>query len=813
MTPEENLARITEEVNEQMRRFGYILPETNQRLLEAQTGIQNFGFKVQIATGIMGNLADAVGDYTQAMYRGEKGAAVFNHSIDKMVDAAQTAAVGLSLLTPGGALVKGLAAGITFLTTQILKQGAKLTETANIQSDNLYNAFSQIAESGAVGADGMQGLFEDIQKLGLNVNKLDRYLGMVGENADELALMGGTVLKGRKQFSELGAEMAQYEVSLRKLGMNEEEQAAALMAYARTQNRVSQGTIKDFSALSSSAYNFMLEQDALAKVTGLSRKQQQQAYDEAMRNERFVAAQKKLERKFGGPDSLAMRQVRELTTITKSLGERTFKGFQDMLGGQMGSKEATDLLQSSPELFQLIQKLNAGQYQGNQPEFEKGVERSIKALGRFADTNEDLALYGKSFGVGFIEANKAQIMSTKNFTGMLDEARAEQKNQIDKTGTALDQQANLRKVQNDSMLTYQAFIETGIPNLAKNTMQVVAKEFQELVIDLRKKLGSGTVFGTETRRPTGPQGVLGQPTRPAIIDETLTQNRPGGGLINPSPDQQNPPPGGPRFPNPIPNPYTRQNPLPVDIVGPASVVNPPPPAPEPRLPGGPRYDPFNPPLPDRAHGTAGELGSLFEPKDIIAQLHKGERVLNKNENADLTKLFNMVSGEKSQKKMLDTQSEMLKVIDSITSGMRLSTKSGSNKNFDAAFADVSSGMPITGPVQKTLIDGQAEILNQLDSFMNNAMPASLSSQTALLDNMPKLEIDKEAAAQISQSLTENMGNDFKTAVANINRLAEQLQNRNDVGLQQQMVGLLEDIRRSQQATAKASERLAQVASN
>jgi hypothetical protein len=207
------------------------------------------------------------------------------------------------------------------------------------------------------------------------------------------------------------------------------------------------------------------------------------------------------------------------------------------------------------------------------------------------------------------------------------------------------------------------------------------------------------------------------------------------------------------------------------------------------------------------------LGSLFEPKDIIAQLHKGERVLNKDENADLTKLFNIVSGEKSQKKMLDTQSEMLKVIDSITSGMRLSTKSGSNKNFDAAFADISSGMPNTGPVQKTLIDGQAEILKQLDSFMNNAMPASLSSQTALLDNMPKLEIDKEAATQISQSLTDGLGNEFKSAVANINRLAEQMQNRSDVGLQQQMVGLLEEMRRSMQATAKASERLAQVASN
>ena len=73
MTPEENLARITEEVNEQMRRFGYILPETNQKLLEAQTGIQNFGFKVQIATGIMGNLAEAVGVTRQTIMAIENG--------------------------------------------------------------------------------------------------------------------------------------------------------------------------------------------------------------------------------------------------------------------------------------------------------------------------------------------------------------------------------------------------------------------------------------------------------------------------------------------------------------------------------------------------------------------------------------------------------------------------------------------------------------------------------------------------------------------------------------------------------------------
>ena len=42
-------------------------------------------------------------------------------------------------------------------------------------------------------------------------------------------------------------------------------------------------------------------------------------------------------------------------------------------------------------------------------------------------------------------------------------------------------------------------------------------------------------------------------------------------------------------------------------------------------------------------GTLGSTGSMFEPKDIVALLHKGERVLNPQENKDLTSLFGMVS--------------------------------------------------------------------------------------------------------------------------------------------------------------------------
>jgi hypothetical protein len=49
----------------------------------------------------------------------------------------------------------------------------------------------------------------------------------------------------------------------------------------------------------------------------------------------------------------------------------------------------------------------------------------------------------------------------------------------------------------------------------------------------------------------------------------------------------------------------------------------------------------------RNTGTLGETGKMFEPKDIVALLHKGERVLNPKENIDLTNLFGMVSSLKS----------------------------------------------------------------------------------------------------------------------------------------------------------------------
>jgi hypothetical protein len=809
MTPEENLARITEEVNEQMRRFGYILPETNRRLLEAQTGIQNFGFKVQIATSVMGNLADAVGDYTKAMYRGEQGAAVFNSSMSKMTDAVSTLAIGLSLLMPGGPIMKAVTAGLTALGVYALKTAEDLAAVSKTQADTMYSAFSQLAESGAVGADGIEGLFNDIQKLGLNVTKLDRFLSLAGQNADAMAAMGGTVLKGRQQFAELGRSMAGYNESFRKLGMDQDAQAEAILEYATMQAKISRGTINDFGQLGKSAYELILQQDALTKVTGLSRKQQQQALQEAQRNEKFLAAQNKIRRQFGeGSD--AMKQLAALTTLTKELGDDVFKGMQDMMSGGAPTPESKALLSMAPEMFQLIQQLKAGKFQGDQQGFEKGFDEVLKSMARSSKSQEELAMFGKSVGGMYSSLTKAESMMNRGgLQQNLEAARLNQAAQLgDKTGQVA-KQAELRAAQNEVMLAEQAFIQTGLPSLLRDASMVVQKDILDLVKKIGQTLGEGIVVGRQSSR-FGPESVGVLDNLPDNADQRLDRR-----FIRSNPDgsQSSAGPVGPNNPRvdnrPMP-PWSQSNPLPVIIQPPVPPITTdeqtsPPPRP-PRM-----YDQlFPPPVPAREDGTAGVLGKLFEPKDIIAQLHKGERVLNKNENTDLTKLFNMVSGEKSQKKIMDAQGEMLKVIDKITSGIKLTAKSGGNKEFSAAAADMSSQIPSTDTVQKTMIDLQGQMLQKMENF---AMPTSADSQAALLGDMPKLDINKESVEQLGQNIKDSMGEEFKSAVTSINRLAEQMQSRGDTGLQQQMVGLLEEIRRSQQATAKASGRLAQVASN
>ena len=495
MTPEENLARITEEVNEQMRRFGYILPETNARLLDAQTGISNFDNKVQLAAGAVGQLTDVVGDYTRRMYEGEKGAQTFNKGLYAMADGLTFAATALSLLIPGSKIMKGVYAAFTFLAGKFIQTGVDLTETATNQNNIMFETFSRLAKSGAAGADGVEGLSKNFQDLGLSLLDMDNNVRLLGDNAADLALLGGSVRKGVKEFASLGLGLSQYEENLRKLGLNEKEQADAAMRFAKMQSRLTLGQQQDYSKLADSAYKFIREQDALTKITGLNAKQQQDTLDEAMSNQRFAAVIDELTRQEKHEE---VKQLQDRLVIAKKLGQE--KGFQDIVSGFIGTQAASQYNQlTQGQGFRETEDIKAGRFvnvdsSGKRTRDEAGFAASIKrTLEKSTDTFEKLGpTLGRvgvfdDFAGRYSDAAKSKQMNQNFGPTTITDALAESDAQIAATNTVAANNAKLFKEQNNLMILEQKFIGEHLPNIFATAMTKVVTAFTE---KLRLKLVS-----------------------------------------------------------------------------------------------------------------------------------------------------------------------------------------------------------------------------------------------------------------------------------------------------------------------------------
>ena len=238
MTPQEENIRLQQQVNEELKAYNEAQRKaTKETEKSAEVEAKVAGLT---ATGlqIMEKLYNAQLKYTLAMAKGQKGASQFNDGIDAMTEATQIAAVALSLLVPGGALIKGVTAGLTFLATQAMKTAAEMQKAANDQADATYKAFQAFSKAGATGADGLKGFFDDVNRMRLNVNQLDAMAGAIASSAKELTAMGGSVYRGRKEFANLVEGLGDFEKGMLNLGMSYDDQAEAVLGYMKIQSNI-----------------------------------------------------------------------------------------------------------------------------------------------------------------------------------------------------------------------------------------------------------------------------------------------------------------------------------------------------------------------------------------------------------------------------------------------------------------------------------------------------------------------------------------------------------------------------------------------
>jgi len=426
------------------------------------------------AADSLGNLAMSVTSVTKAMYEGQKGASAFNGTLDSISQAVSKAGTALALLFPGAPLIKGLIAGVTAISTAVFGAAKEI----NKMTDTLHKGYQGISQSGAAASDGMTGLLSDVHKLGLGFQDLEQLTKIVSESSREFSLFGGTVFKGRQQFAELGEAMTPYRASLMALGMSQEEINESMASYIRLQSRVGRVQNLTVEQLTESTRRYLIEQDALTKLTGMTRKEQEDAREAIRSQERFAALSLEMRNKGLGDNVETMeRTVMFIGRYNKDLAQ----GLVDISSGFLTTEAAQKAMRlTQGEAMRVMQMLAAGQID----EFEAN-QRLAKAAG---DTATKLISLGKlgvfgDFAGDFAGSARLGLLEQSDIVEQGRQIREEQRRQGAQDGKHADdrtrRQTNIILEQQNTMIALQKMMSLGI-NPTQRAMQGLAYTINRL---------------------------------------------------------------------------------------------------------------------------------------------------------------------------------------------------------------------------------------------------------------------------------------------------------------------------------------------
>jgi hypothetical protein len=417
----QRLAELLAEANEQLARNGKVRQQTQDEITDAEMkakyGVENFTKGTAKAAEAVTALAGSAFSAGKAMYDGKKGAAAFNDSLDDMSKAATAAGIALSLLIPGGIVIKAVVAGLTAVAGAAIAY----TKAANEMADKQYKAFSGLQKSGAAAADGMGGVFRDAKKLGLSMNELDSMVSLVAENSTDLAQFAGSVSDGRKRLADMGQSLEANRAGFLKMGLSMQDVNEGMAGYLRTVQRTGAAQKMTNDQLAASARNYIYEQDVLTKITGMSAKKQQEATERALQEEQFLAKIRQLE--LNGETQKA-NELKKLNIMYSAQGEQVGAGFRALVNGNQRNADAQMVFRSSyGKVQEGINDVIAGTSKASGA-FKKGAD----GFKQYVDgPGQQLAQLGASEG-SFVKFSQAVSMA--NAAGM-DMAAAEAKAEAD----------------------------------------------------------------------------------------------------------------------------------------------------------------------------------------------------------------------------------------------------------------------------------------------------------------------------------------------------------------------------------------------
>lgn len=205
-----------------------------------------------------------------------------------------------------------------------LSQAAGKTATFMVERfDDAYGSFEKLSQIGSVGATGIGHVVEGFSRLEI---PLSTYASLVSKNSQSLALLSGTASAGADAFTQaagalkkVGENGQSADMKLRTLGFSTEEISSTMIAYADLQRRLGSEEAMTQANLKNGALAYGKELDTLARLTGKSREQAQQAMNQQLLDARFNA---KLREMQASGQTKAARELQDAVTAQQLMGNQ-----------------------------------------------------------------------------------------------------------------------------------------------------------------------------------------------------------------------------------------------------------------------------------------------------------------------------------------------------------------------------------------------------------------------------------------------------------------------------------------------------------
>jgi hypothetical protein len=415
------------------------MDDFNRGMKDVKIGLKNYTSELQSSRLA---LKKSVGDLVGSMKDGAQGASQYG---DALTSGADYISKILSARGPMG-----------YVIGQMVKGATMYVNAVNKQSDALFKSYNEISRSGATAAGGISELYTNMQKFGYGIAELGNLATLIQENANSLALLGGTVFEGTKTFSTLSQTIRDSDIGFQfeKMGINVDNMNKGIAGYLRIQTLTGQQAVETEEQRRKSAEEYILQQDRLTKLTGASADRQQQITEQALSEERFAASQRQLLRRAQQENNEALKEEAKKRQafnvyLTENVGPETARAFRDISSGYLTSPEARKFLRTFPEAAAMIRE------GASMEEVQAAMKRGAQATGL---ATEELGKMGKSAEYVIAQNEINRILGIRDMADA-DAARKKEQNVAD---GATDSMTGLARTQRRTRDALQDLIQVGI---------------------------------------------------------------------------------------------------------------------------------------------------------------------------------------------------------------------------------------------------------------------------------------------------------------------------------------------------------------